>query len=106
MAILARNICWGTTVIIGLVQLGAVVDEQRQTLGVAIMARNICWGTTCITGLVQLGAVVDEQRQAFCVAILTDNICWGTILTLPVDIYAAEKDLSRSVNFSFTTCNA
>ena len=32
VALLAANICWGQTCIIGLVQLGAVVDEQRPNL--------------------------------------------------------------------------
>ena len=104
VAILAGHICWGSTFIIGLVQLGAVVDEQRQALCVAILTGNICWGSTCIRSLVQLGAVVDEQRQARCVALLAGNICWGTTTTLLVEIYAAEKDLSRSSNFSFATC--
>ena len=106
MALLAGNICWGSTFIIGLVQLGAVVDEQRQAFCVAILAGSICWGTTFIRSLVQLGAVIDEQRQAFCVAIAACNMCWGETLILPVDIDAAEKDLSRSSNFSIINCAA
>jgi hypothetical protein len=50
--------------------------------------------------------MVDEQRQALYLAILAGHICWGPTTTLPVDIYADEKDLSRSSNFSFTTCDA
>ena len=46
VAHLAGNICWGTTYIIGLVQLGTMIDEQRQALCVAILAGNICWGNT------------------------------------------------------------
>ena len=84
----------------------AVIDEQRQALCVALLAGNICWGSTFIIGLVQLGAVVDEQRQALSVALLASNPCLGKTISLPVDIYAAEKDLSRSSNFSFITCVA
>ena len=39
VVILAGHICWGSTIIIGLVELGAVVDEQRQV--VALLAGNI-----------------------------------------------------------------
>jgi hypothetical protein len=95
--------------IIGLVQLGAVVDKKRQTLFVAILAGNICWGSTLLIGLVQLGAVVDKKRQAFCVALVAGNKyreCWGTTTTLQVDIYACEKDFFRSSNFSCTKCDA
>jgi hypothetical protein len=74
---------------------------------VAILAGHICWGITRIRSLVQLGAVVDEQGQTLCVAKLAGNMCWGkTTINLAVDIYSPEKDLSRSSNFSFTTCDA